>query len=92
MPPANLSLLPARRSQVAAAPTELGDVLDARQIRTLFFSDRVSVEYVLDRVAPDEKFYMGRVAVWYRGHVEAWMPLFKQEQQARAKRRRRKAS
>lgn len=91
---AAVSMLPPRRSSVIAsiAPADLGEALDAKQIRAEFFHDRVSIDYVLDRVAPEHKFYMGRTAVWYRAHVEKWMPVFIQQQQARAKRRRRKGN
>lgn len=88
-----IPMLPPRRSSVIAsiAPTNLGEPLDAKQIRAEFFKDRVSIDYVLEHVAPDRKFYMGREAVWYRAEVEAWMPIYVKEQQERAKRRRRKA-
>jgi hypothetical protein len=74
-----------------AAPAELGDILDAKQVRATFFRDRVSVEWVLEHVAPAQKWYMGKSAVWYHGHVAAWMPSYVAEQQARAQRRKKAA-
>jgi hypothetical protein len=91
-----LSLLTAQRSPRSTgvrpmiAPAELGEPLDAGQVRTEFFKDRVSREWVLEHVAPEQKWFMGKLAVWYRGHVEAWMPTYVAEQQARAQRRRKK--
>lgn len=87
-----LALLTPRRSNVAAAPAELGDVVDAGQImKWPEFAGRVSREWILEHVAPDQKWYMGRVAVWYEGHVRAWLPTWVAQQQERAKRGRRRS-
>lgn len=88
-----MALLTPRRSATApvVSPADLGDVLDAEQVRIQFFQSRVSREWVLEHVAPEQKFYMGRAAVWYAGHIRAWMPAFVAQQQQRAAKRRKVA-
>jgi hypothetical protein len=87
-------LMAPRRSNVIAQimPADRGEMLDAEQVRSdpEFFNGRVTKEYVLDHCAPDHKFYVGRAAVWYRGEVRAWWPIYLEYQRQLAKNRRRR--